>query len=46
MSLRLFLDEDTQSKALVSLLQNASHDVLTVNEAGLEFFRDLKAGNF
>ena len=35
MSLRLLLDEDSQAKPLVKLLQNAGHDVVTVNEAGL-----------
>ena len=36
MSLRLLIDEDSQAKALVSLLRSAGHDLLTVNEAGLE----------
>lgn len=35
MSLKLFIDEDTQDKLLVKLLRNAGHDVFTVNEAGL-----------
>ncbi|MGK7894665.1 MAG: DUF5615 family PIN-like protein [Xenococcus sp. (in: cyanobacteria)] len=35
MSLKLFIDEDTQDKLLVRLLRNAGHDVLTVNEVGL-----------
>ncbi|HLO52039.1 MAG TPA: DUF5615 family PIN-like protein [Kamptonema sp.] len=35
MSLRLFLDEDSQAKRLVDLLRDAGHDVLTVNEVGL-----------
>lgn len=35
MSLKLFIDEDTQDKLLVRLLRNADHDVITVNEAGL-----------
>lgn len=35
MSLKLFIDEDTQDKLLVKLLRNAGHDVVTVNEAGL-----------
>ena len=35
MSLRLLLDEDSQAKYLVNLLQIAGHDVLTVNEADL-----------
>ena len=35
MSLRLLLDEDSQAKYLVNLLQAAGHDVLTVNEADL-----------
>lgn len=36
MSLRLFIDEDTQGKALVALLREAGHDLLTVNEAGMQ----------
>lgn len=36
MSLRLLLDEDSQAKYLVNLLRSAGHDVITVNEAGLE----------
>lgn len=35
MSLRLFIDEDSQAKRLVSLLRQAGHNVVTVNEAGL-----------
>jgi predicted nuclease of predicted toxin-antitoxin system len=35
LSLKLFVDEDTQDKLLVKLLRNASHDVVTVNEARL-----------
>ncbi len=35
MSLKLFIDEDTQDKLLVKLLMNAGHDVLTVNQANL-----------
>lgn len=35
MSLRLLVDEDTQSRRLVALLRQAGHDVLTANEAGL-----------
>ncbi|MFB8788811.1 MAG: DUF5615 family PIN-like protein [Potamolinea sp.] len=35
MSLALLLDEDSQAKYLVNLLQKAGHDVLTVNEADL-----------
>ncbi|WP_334907623.1 DUF5615 family PIN-like protein [Nostoc sp.] len=35
MSLKLLIDEDSQAKRLVNLLQNAGHDVITVNEAGL-----------
>jgi uncharacterized protein YeaO (DUF488 family) len=33
LSLRMLLDEDSQAKYLVNLLQTAGHDVLTVNEA-------------
>lgn len=40
MSLRLLIDEDTQSKALVQSFRALSHDVLTVNEAGLSGQRD------
>ncbi|REJ39646.1 MAG: hypothetical protein DWQ53_22875 [Microcystis flos-aquae DF17] len=35
MSLRLLLDEDSQSQLLVKLLTAADHDVLTINEIGL-----------
>ena len=35
MSLKLLIDEDAQDKLLVKLLKNASHTVITVNEAGL-----------
>lgn len=35
MSLRLLVDEDTQSRRLVELLRQAGHDVLTANEAEL-----------
>lgn len=35
MSLKLFIDEDTQDKLLVKFLRNAGHDVITVNEAQL-----------
>jgi predicted nuclease of predicted toxin-antitoxin system len=35
LSLKLLIDEDSIAQALVNLLRNASHDVLTVNEAGL-----------
>ena len=35
MSLRILVDEDSQSRRLVALLREAGHDVLTVNEAGL-----------
>ncbi|MGK7942965.1 MAG: DUF5615 family PIN-like protein [Microcystaceae cyanobacterium] len=35
MSLRLLIDEDTQDKILVSLLKQANHDVVTVNEVNL-----------
>lgn len=40
MSLRLLVDEDTQAKRLVKLLRGAGHDVLTVEEAGLEAHPD------
>ena len=32
---RLLMDEDSQSRVLVSFLRAAGHDVLTVNEAGI-----------
>jgi predicted nuclease of predicted toxin-antitoxin system len=32
----LLLDEDSQAKLLVRLLQQAGHDVVTVNEVGLQ----------
>lgn len=32
MSLRLLIDEDSQSKPLVKILREAGHDVVTVNE--------------
>ncbi|MEB3293619.1 MAG: hypothetical protein VKJ24_10700 [Synechococcales bacterium] len=35
MSLQLLLDEDSQAKYLVNLLQAAGHDVMTVNAANL-----------
>ena len=35
MSLKLLLDEDSQAKYLVNLLQAAQHSVLTVNGANL-----------
>lgn len=35
MSLRLLLDEDSQARYLVNLLQASLHKVLTVNEAAL-----------
>ena len=36
MSLRLLVDEDTQDARLVSALRQQGHDILTVNEAGLQ----------
>lgn len=35
MSLALLLDEDSQAKYLVNLLNAAGHDILTINEAGM-----------
>ncbi|MEM6837661.1 MAG: DUF5615 family PIN-like protein [Cyanobacteria bacterium P01_C01_bin.120] len=35
MSLALLLDEDSQAKYLINLLQAAHHDVLTLNEIGM-----------
>ena len=35
MSLKLFIDEDSQALSLIKALRNANHDVFTVNEADL-----------
>lgn len=35
MSLRLLIDEDSQAKLLITLLKQASHDIITVNEESL-----------
>lgn len=35
MSLRLLIDEDSLAKVLVKMLREAGHDVVTVNEIGL-----------
>ena len=35
MSLRLLIDEDSQAKLLVTLLKQAGHDVVTVNDVNL-----------
>ena len=35
MSLRLLLDEDSQAKHLVTILEEAGHEVITINEVGL-----------
>jgi predicted nuclease of predicted toxin-antitoxin system len=35
LSLKLFIDEDSQDKILVKLLFQAGHDVVTVNEVGM-----------
>jgi predicted nuclease of predicted toxin-antitoxin system len=40
LSLKLLIDEDTQYKALVNTLRASSHDILTVNEAGLSGQKD------
>lgn len=40
MSLNLLLDEDTQAKYLINLLQLAGHKVLTVYEIGIMGFAD------
>lgn len=40
MSLKLLVDEDSQAKLLVKLLQFAGHDVLTINEANLSGMPD------
>ena len=46
MSLRLLLDEDSQAKYLLNLLRSAGHDVITVNEAGLEGQVDSEVLNY
>lgn len=46
MSLRLLLDEDSQAKKLVNLLEQKGHDILTVNQAGLTGKADPIALNF
>ncbi|MEX0270220.1 DUF5615 family PIN-like protein [Leptolyngbyaceae cyanobacterium UHCC 1019] len=46
MSLRLLLDEDSQAKYLLNLLRLAGHDVITVNEAGLEGQVDSEVLNY
>ncbi len=40
MSLRLLLDEDSQAKRLVSILEQAGHEALTINEVGLAGLSD------
>jgi Domain of unknown function (DUF5615) len=42
LSLSLLLDEDSQAKYLVNLLQAAGHNVLTVNQVGIVDFPDHK----
>ncbi|HLV81442.1 MAG TPA: DUF5615 family PIN-like protein [Chthonomonadaceae bacterium] len=42
MSLRLLVDEDTQARRLVDLLRSAGHDVLTVQQAGLNGEPDVR----
>lgn len=46
MSLALLLDEDSQAKYLVNLLQAVGHDVVTVSEVGLEGYPDEEVLNF
>ena len=46
MSLRLLVDEDSQSKALVSLLREQGHEVVTVSEACLLGARDASVFDF
>lgn len=41
MSLKLLLDEDSQAKYLVNLLQASRHEILTVNQAALAGQPDL-----
>lgn len=40
MSLRLLVDEDTQARRLVEMLQAEGYDVLTINEAGMTSVSD------
>ena len=40
MSLRLLLDEDTESKSLIRALSEAGHDVVTASETGLSGHTD------
>jgi len=40
LSLNLLLDEDSQVKYLINLLQSSGHNVLTVNEIGIMGFPD------
>ena len=42
MSLTLLLDEDSQAKYLINLLQAAGHDILTVNVLGIAGISDAK----
>jgi predicted nuclease of predicted toxin-antitoxin system len=42
----MLLDEDSQAKYLVNLLQAASHDVVTVNAVGLMNRPDLVVLNY
>jgi len=46
LSLRLLLDEDSQAKYLVNLLQKVGDNVLTVNEADLMGQADLRVLNY
>lgn len=46
MSLNLLLDEDSQAKYLVQLLQAENHSVLTVNNAGMSGQPDHKILTF
>jgi predicted nuclease of predicted toxin-antitoxin system len=46
LSLQLLLDEDSQAKYLVNLLQAAGHDVFTVNAVNLANCPDALVLNF
>jgi predicted nuclease of predicted toxin-antitoxin system len=46
LSLRLLIDEDTQAKLFVTLLKQAGHDVIIVNEVNLMGQKDSVILNF
>lgn len=46
MSLRLLIDEDSQSKRLVNTLKKSGHDILTINDAKISGMRDSQVLTF